>query len=196
MEEDAGKLTHDPHRPVSRVDLNRAGVPLIEIVSEPDIGSPETAGAYLRQLRAIVRCLDVCDGNLEEGSFRCDANVSVRPVGAEALGTRTELKNLNSFRFVEKAIEFEIERQKEVLIEGGRIVQETRLWDQTLGRTVPMRGKEEAHDYRYFPDPDLLPLDRRGLDRAGAPGRSRSCPRPARPASSNSTGCRPTTPGS
>jgi aspartyl-tRNA(Asn)/glutamyl-tRNA(Gln) amidotransferase subunit B len=158
MEEDAGKLTHDPHRPLSRVDLNRAGVPLIEIVSEPDIGSPEQAGAYLRQLRAIVRYLDVCDGNLEEGSFRCDANVSVRPRGAEALGTRTELKNLNSFRFVEKAIEFEIGRQKEVLIEGGRIIQETRLWDQALGRTVPMRGKEEAHDYRYFPDPDLLPL--------------------------------------
>ncbi|MCU0562051.1 MAG: Asp-tRNA(Asn)/Glu-tRNA(Gln) amidotransferase subunit GatB [Desulfobacterales bacterium] len=158
MEEDAGKLSHDPHRPVSRVDLNRAGVPLIEIVSEPDIGSPAEAGDYLRQLRAIVRYLEVCDGNLEEGSFRCDANVSVRPKGAAALGTRTELKNLNSFRFVEKAIEFEIERQKEVLLEGGRILQETRLWDQALGRTVPMRGKEEAHDYRYFPDPDLLPL--------------------------------------
>ena len=158
MEEDAGKLNHDPHRPVSRVDLNRAGVPLIEIVSEPDIGSPEDAGTYLRQLRAVVRYLDICDGNLEEGSFRCDANVSIRPRGAEALGTRTELKNLNSFRFVEKAIEYEIGRQQETLLEGGRIVQETRLWDQALGRTVPMRGKEEAHDYRYFPDPDLLPL--------------------------------------
>jgi aspartyl-tRNA(Asn)/glutamyl-tRNA(Gln) amidotransferase subunit B len=158
MEEDAGKLNHDPHRPVSRVDLNRAGVPLIEIVSEPDIGSPDAAGDYLRQLRAIVRYLDVCDGNLEEGSFRCDANVSLRPRGSEALGTRTELKNLNSFRFVEKAIEHEIGRQREVLLEGGRIVQETRLWDSNLGRTVAMRGKEEAHDYRYFPDPDLLPL--------------------------------------
>jgi aspartyl-tRNA(Asn)/glutamyl-tRNA(Gln) amidotransferase subunit B len=158
MEEDAGKLNHDPHRPVSRVDLNRAGVPLIEIVSEPDIGSPEEAGTYLRQLRAIVRYLDICDGNLEEGSFRCDANVSIRPRGTEALGTRTELKNLNSFRFVERAIEYEIGRQQETLLEGGRIVQETRLWDQALGRTVPMRGKEEAHDYRYFPDPDLLPL--------------------------------------
>ncbi|RPJ77238.1 MAG: Asp-tRNA(Asn)/Glu-tRNA(Gln) amidotransferase subunit GatB [Desulfobacteraceae bacterium] len=158
MEEDAGKLTHNPNRPVSMVDLNRAGVPLIEIVSEPDIGSPEAAGAYLRHLRAIVRCLDVCDGNLEEGSFRCDANVSIRPRGATALGTRTELKNLNSFRFVEKAIEYEIGRQKELLLEGGKVRQETRLWDQGLGRTVPMRGKEEAHDYRYFPDPDLLPL--------------------------------------
>ncbi len=158
MEEDAGKLNHNPHRPVSMVDLNRAGVPLIEIVSEPDIGSPEAAGAYLRHLRAIVRCLDVCDGNLEEGSFRCDANVSIRPRGATVLGTRTELKNLNSFRFVEKAIEYEIDRQRDLLRDGGRVLQETRLWDQGLGRTVSMRGKEEAHDYRYFPDPDLLPL--------------------------------------
>jgi len=158
MEEDAGKLTHDPHRPVSRVDLNRTGVPLIEIVSEPDIDSPAAAGAYLRQLRAIVRYLGICDGNLEEGSFRCDANVSIRPKGSAGLGTRTELKNLNSFRFVEKAIEYEIARQKEVLLDGGAIVQETRLWDQATGRTVSMRGKEEAHDYRYFPDPDLLPL--------------------------------------
>jgi aspartyl-tRNA(Asn)/glutamyl-tRNA(Gln) amidotransferase subunit B len=158
MEEDAGKLTHDPHRPVSRVDLNRTGVPLIEIVSEPDIDSPAAAGAYLRQLRSVVRYLGICDGNLEEGSFRCDANVSIRPKGSSGLGTRTELKNLNSFRFVEKAIEYEINRQKEVLLEGGAIVQETRLWDQSRNRTVSMRGKEEAHDYRYFPDPDLLPL--------------------------------------
>jgi len=158
MEEDAGKLTHDPHRPVSRVDLNRTGVPLIEIVSEPDIDSAAAAGAYLRQLRSIVRYLGICDGNLEEGSFRCDANVSIRPQGSSGLGTRTELKNLNSFRFVEKAIEHEINRQKEVLMDGGAIVQETRLWDPATGRTVSMRGKEEAHDYRYFPDPDLLPL--------------------------------------
>jgi aspartyl-tRNA(Asn)/glutamyl-tRNA(Gln) amidotransferase subunit B len=158
MEEDAGKLTHDPHRPVSRVDLNRTGVPLIEIVSEPDIDSPATAGAYLRQLRSVVRYLGICDGNLEEGSFRCDANVSIRPKGSSGLGTRTELKNLNSFRFVEKAIEYEINRQKEALLDGGAIVQETRLWDQSRNRTVSMRGKEEAHDYRYFPDPDLLPL--------------------------------------
>jgi aspartyl-tRNA(Asn)/glutamyl-tRNA(Gln) amidotransferase subunit B len=158
MEEDAGKLSHDPHRPVSRVDLNRTGVPLIEIVSEPDIESPAAAGAYLRKLRAIVRYLDICDGNLEEGSFRCDANVSIRPKGSCELGTRTELKNLNSFRFVEKAIEYEISRQKEVLMDGGTIVQETRLWDSSRNQTVSMRGKEEAHDYRYFPDPDLLPL--------------------------------------
>jgi aspartyl-tRNA(Asn)/glutamyl-tRNA(Gln) amidotransferase subunit B len=158
MEEDAGKLTHDPHRPVSRVDLNRTGVPLIEIVSEPDLDSAAAAGAYLRQLRSIVRYLGICDGNLEEGSFRCDANVSIRPKGSSGLGTRTELKNLNSFRFVEKAIEHEINRQREVLADGGAIVQETRLWDSAKGQTFSMRGKEEAHDYRYFPDPDLLPL--------------------------------------
>ena len=159
MEEDAGKLGHDPARPVSRVDFNRTGVPLMEIVSEPDIRSPEAAGAYLRQLRSVVRYLEICDGNLEEGSFRCDANVSIRPRGREAFGTRTELKNLNSFKFVEKAIRYEIDRQKEVLMEGGRIIQETRLWDEAKNRTFSMRGKEEAHDYRYFPDPDLLPLE-------------------------------------
>jgi aspartyl-tRNA(Asn)/glutamyl-tRNA(Gln) amidotransferase subunit B len=158
MEEDAGKLSHDPLRPVSRVDLNRTGVPLIEIVSEPDLDSPAAAGAYLRKLRAIVRYLGICDGNLEEGSFRCDANVSIRPAGSAELGTRAELKNLNSFRFVEKAIEYEINRQKDVLQDGGAIVQETRLWDQSRNQTFSMRGKEEAHDYRYFPDPDLLPL--------------------------------------
>jgi aspartyl-tRNA(Asn)/glutamyl-tRNA(Gln) amidotransferase subunit B len=158
MEEDAGKLGHDPHRPVSLVDFNRTGVPLIEIVSEPDIRSPEVAGAYLRQLRAIVRYLDICDGNLEEGSFRCDANVSIRPAGAKTLGTRTELKNLNSFKHVEKALQYEIDRQKEVLLDGGKVVQETRLWDPEKNQTHSMRGKEEAHDYRYFPDPDLLPL--------------------------------------
>jgi aspartyl-tRNA(Asn)/glutamyl-tRNA(Gln) amidotransferase subunit B len=158
MEEDAGKLSHDPNRPVSRVDLNRAGVPLIEIVSEPDLHTPAAAGAYLRQLRAIVRYLRICDGNLEEGSFRCDANVSIRRRGASELGTRTELKNLNSFRFVERAIEHEIERQTEILLEGGTVVQETRLWDAAAGRSASMRGKEEAHDYRYFPDPDLLPV--------------------------------------
>jgi aspartyl-tRNA(Asn)/glutamyl-tRNA(Gln) amidotransferase subunit B len=158
MEEDAGKLSHDPHRPVSRVDLNRTGVPLIEIVSEPDLESPAAAGAYLRKLRAIVRYLGICDGNLEEGSFRCDANVSIRPKGSRELGTRTELKNLNSFRFVEKAIEYEISRQKDALMDSGTIVQETRLWDSARSQTFSMRGKEEAHDYRYFPDPDLLPL--------------------------------------
>jgi len=158
MEEDAGKLVHDPDRPVSMVDFNRTGVPLIEIVSEPDIRQPEEAGAYLRQLRAIVRYLEICDGNLEEGSFRCDANVSIRPMGTQPLGTRTELKNLNSFKHVEKALKYEISRQKEVIMDGGQIMQETRLWDPDKNKTTSMRGKEEAHDYRYFPDPDLLPL--------------------------------------
>lgn len=158
MEEDAGKLVHDPDRPVSYVDYNRTGVPLIEIVSEPDIGSPEEAGAYLRQLRAILRYLDISDGNMEEGSFRCDANVSVKPAGQAEYGTRTELKNLNSFKFVEKALAFEIDRQATALGDGEQIVQETRLWDTEKNRTVSMRGKEEAHDYRYFPDPDLVPL--------------------------------------
>jgi aspartyl-tRNA(Asn)/glutamyl-tRNA(Gln) amidotransferase subunit B len=158
MEEDAGKLTHDPARPLSRVDFNRTGVPLIEIVSEPDLRSPEEAGAYLRQLRAILRYLDICDGNMEEGSFRCDANVSIRPAGSKGFGTRSELKNLNSFKHVEKALHYEILRQREVVADGGAVVQETRLWDPERGRTTSMRGKEEAHDYRYFPDPDLLPL--------------------------------------
>jgi len=158
MEEDAGKLGHDPDRPLSMVDFNRTGVPLIEIVSEPDIRSAEAAGSYLRQLRSIVRYLGICDGNLEEGSFRCDANVSIRPKGEKKLGTRTELKNLNSFKHVEKALLYEISRQKETLLDGGKIVQETRLWDPDKNKTASMRGKEEAHDYRYFPDPDLLPL--------------------------------------
>jgi len=158
MEEDAGKLSHDPNRPVSMVDFNRTGVPLMEIVSEPDIRFPEEAGAYLRQLRSVVRYLGICDGNMEEGSFRCDANVSVMPTGSETFGIRTELKNLNSFKHVEKAIQFEIERQKEVIADGGRVVQETRLWDPVKNMTTSMRGKEDAHDYRYFPDPDLLPL--------------------------------------
>ena len=158
MEEDAGKLGHDLDRPVSVVDFNRTGVPLIEIVSEPDIRSPEEAGAYLRKLRSIVRYLGICDGNMEEGSFRCDANVSIRPQGTLPLGTRAELKNLNSFKHVEKALHYEITRQKEIVMAGGEVVQQTRLWDPDKNRTTSMRGKEEAHDYRYFPDPDLLPL--------------------------------------
>ncbi len=158
MEEDAGKLMHDPARPVSRVDYNRTGTPLIEIVSEPDIRSPEEAGAYLRQLRSILRYLGISDGNMEEGSFRCDANVSIRPKGTEPFGTRAELKNLNSFKYVESAIAYEIKRQKAVLADGGAVVQETRLWDSAKNRSHSMRGKEEAHDYRYFPDPDLVPL--------------------------------------
>jgi aspartyl-tRNA(Asn)/glutamyl-tRNA(Gln) amidotransferase subunit B len=158
MEEDAGKLIHDPHRPISKVDFNRTGVPLMEIVSEPDIRSPQEAGAYLKQLRSIVRYLEISDGNLEEGSFRCDANVSIMPEGAAEFGTRAEIKNLNSFKHVEKALQYEIERQKERLLDNGRVVQETRLWDADQGRTFSMRDKEDAHDYRYFPDPDLLPL--------------------------------------
>jgi aspartyl-tRNA(Asn)/glutamyl-tRNA(Gln) amidotransferase subunit B len=158
MEEDAGKLIHDAHRPVSAVDFNRTGVPLMEIVSEPDIRTPEEAGAYLRQLRAILQYLKICDGNMEEGSFRCDANVSIRPVGAETFGIRAELKNMNSFKHVENALAHEIERQGVVVEDGQDLIQETRLWDPDKGVTVSMRGKEEAHDYRYFPDPDLLPL--------------------------------------
>ena len=158
MEEDAGKLIHDPHRPVSRVDFNRTGVPLIEIVSEPDIRTPEEASAYLRQLRAILRYVEICDGNMEEGSFRCDANVSIRPAGSETLGTRTELKNMNSFKHVESALVYEIARQQSLIEDGKEVVQETRLWDMDRGMTVSMRGKEEAHDYRYFPDPDLVPI--------------------------------------
>lgn len=158
MEEDAGKLIHDPHRPVSYVDLNRTGVPLMEIVSEPDLRSPEEAGAYLRMLRAIIRWIDIGDGNMEEGSFRCDANISLRPRGAAEFGTRTEIKNLNSFKHVEKALHYEIARQTELLLDGGQVIQETRLWNPEKGATTSMRGKEEAHDYRYFPDPDLLPL--------------------------------------
>jgi aspartyl-tRNA(Asn)/glutamyl-tRNA(Gln) amidotransferase subunit B len=158
MEEDAGKLIHDPLRGKSMVDLNRTGVPLIEIVSEPDLRTAAQAGAYLRKLHAILKYIDVCDGNMEQGSFRCDANVSLRPVGQEEFGIRTELKNLNSFKNVEKAILYEIQRQTYVLEEGGQVIQETRLWDPTKNRSASMRGKEEAHDYRYFPDPDLVPL--------------------------------------
>jgi aspartyl-tRNA(Asn)/glutamyl-tRNA(Gln) amidotransferase subunit B len=158
MEEDAGKLVHDPNLPVSAIDFNRTGVPLIEIVSEPDIRTPQEAGAYLRQLRAILQYLEICDGNMEEGSFRCDANVSIRQRGEATFGTRVELKNMNSFRHVENALTYEIERQKASVEDGREVVQETRLWDEAKGVTVPMRGKEEAHDYRYFPDPDLLPL--------------------------------------
>ncbi len=140
------------------MDLNRTGVPLIEIVSEPDIRTASEAGAYLRKLHAILKYIDVCDGNMEEGSFRCDANISLRPAGQEKFGTRAELKNLNSFKNVEKAINYEIQRQAYVLEEGGTVIQETRLWDSSKNKTTSMRGKEEAHDYRYFPDPDLVPL--------------------------------------
>ncbi len=158
MEEDAGKLIHDEMNPVSYVDLNRTGVPLIEIVSEPDLRSAEEASAYLKCLRDILVYLEICDGNMEEGSFRCDANVSLRPVGREALGTRTELKNMNSFRNVMRAIEYEIRRQQAILDDGEEIILETRLWNEAKGTTESMRSKEESHDYRYFPDPDLIPV--------------------------------------
>jgi aspartyl-tRNA(Asn)/glutamyl-tRNA(Gln) amidotransferase subunit B len=158
MEEDAGKNIHDLRSDSSLVDLNRAGVPLLEIVSEPDIRSAEEAGHYLRGLRAILQYLAICDGNMEEGSFRCDANISVRPEGSHALGTKVEIKNLNSFKAVEKALEYEIKRQSETLSAGGSLIQETRLWDENRQVTRSMRAKESAHDYRYFPDPDLLPL--------------------------------------
>jgi aspartyl-tRNA(Asn)/glutamyl-tRNA(Gln) amidotransferase subunit B len=158
MEEDAGKLIHSESRPVSFVDFNRTGVPLIEIVSEPDLRTPEEAVEYFKGLRNILLYLEICDGNMEEGSLRCDANISLRPKGQTEFGTRAELKNMNSFRFVRAALEYEIKRQRALLAAGREIVQETRLWDTAQNQTVSMRGKEEAHDYRYFPDPDLVPI--------------------------------------
>jgi len=158
MEEDAGKNIHEGGGKYSFVDLNRTGVPLMEIVSEPDIRSPQEAVEYMKKLRAVLIYLGVCDGNMEQGSLRCDANVSVRPEGRKEYGTRAEIKNINSFRFVEKAIEYEIKRQIKVIEDGGKIIQETRLWDSNKGITESMRSKEEAHDYRYFPEPDLTPI--------------------------------------
>ena len=157
MEEDAGKSIHDLDID-TLVDLNRCGVPLIEIVSEPDIRTPNEAYQYLHKIRQIVTYLGICDGNMEEGSLRCDANVSVRKVGEEKFGTKTEVKNMNSFRFVEKALQYEIDRQIALIESGGRVVQETLLWDSNKGAAIPMRSKEEAHDYRYFPEPDLVPV--------------------------------------
>ncbi|AXJ01361.1 aspartyl/glutamyl-tRNA(Asn/Gln) amidotransferase subunit B [Cyclonatronum proteinivorum] len=158
MEEDAGKSIHDQDPHNTLVDLNRAGTPLMEIVSEPEIYSPAEAWAYLTQIRQIVRYLGICDGNMEEGSLRCDANVSIRPKGQRAFGTRTEIKNLNSFRNVERAIAYEVERQKQLVLSGGEVVQQTLLWDPNRMETRQLRSKEEAHDYRYFPDPDLPPV--------------------------------------
>ena len=158
LEEDAGKNLHDVGDGASHVDLNRAGTPLLEIVSEPDLRSADEAVAYLKALRELVVYLGICDGNMEEGSFRCDANVSIRPAGVETLSTRVELKNINSFRYVKRAIEYEVERQIGVVEDGGRIVQETRLFDPQRGVSVTMRSKEAAHDYRYFPEPDLVPI--------------------------------------
>ena len=158
LEEDAGKSLHEDFHGLSGIDLNRAGTPLLEIVSEPDLRSAKEAVAYMKKLHQMVVYLGICDGNMQEGSFRCDANVSVRPKGDPKFGTRAEIKNLNSFRFVERAIEFEIERQIDLIESGGKVAQETRLYDPDKGETRSMRGKEEANDYRYFPDPDLLPL--------------------------------------
>ena len=158
LEEDAGKSLHEDFHGLTGIDLNRAGTPLLEIVSEPDMRSAKEAVAYMRKIHELVRYLDICDGNMQEGSFRCDANVSVRPVGQEEYGTRTELKNINSFKFVEKAINIEVERQIAIIEAGGKITQETRLYDADKNETRSMRSKEEANDYRYFPDPDLLPV--------------------------------------
>ena len=158
LEEDAGKSLHEDFQGCSGIDLNRAGTPLLEIVSEPDMRSAKEAVAYMKKIHTLVRYLEICDGNMQEGSFRCDANVSVRPVGQQAFGTRCEIKNLNSFRFIEKAINYEVARQIELLEGGGKIRQETRLYDPDKGETRSLRSKEEANDYRYFPDPDLLPV--------------------------------------
>ncbi len=158
LEEDAGKSLHEDFHGLSGIDLNRAGTPLLEIVSEPDMRSPEEAVAYLKKIHKLVRYLEICDGNMQEGSFRCDANVSVRPEGQEEFGTRAELKNINSFRFVEKAINYEIVRQIDIIESGGKVKQETRLYDSARNVTRAMRSKEEANDYRYFPDPDLPPM--------------------------------------
>jgi aspartyl-tRNA(Asn)/glutamyl-tRNA(Gln) amidotransferase subunit B len=158
LEEDAGKSLHEDFHGMSGIDLNRAGTPLLEIVSEPDMRTAREAVAYMKAIHQLVRYLDICDGNMQEGSFRCDANISVRPVGRHEFGTRAEIKNLNSFRFIERAILHEAERQIDILESGGSIVQETRLYDPDKDETRPMRTKEEANDYRYFPDPDLLPV--------------------------------------
>ena len=159
LEEDAGKSLHEDFHGLTGIDLNRAGTPLLEIVSEPDMRSAKEAVAYMKKLHALVRYLEICDGNMQEGSFRCDANVSVRPKGQREYGTRCEIKNINSFRFVERAINYEVERQIELIESGGSVVQETRLYDPNKDETRSMRSKEEANDYRYFPDPDLLPLE-------------------------------------
>lgn len=158
MEEDAGKSIHDQDPYNSLIDLNRAGTPLIEIVTQPDLSSPQEAYSYLTKIKQIVQYLEICDGNMEEGSLRCDANVSIRPVGTEKLGTRTELKNMNSFRNVEKAIQYEIDRQTRLIRSGGKVIQQTLLWDSNKMETRQMRSKEEAHDYRYFPEPDIPPV--------------------------------------
>ena len=190
LEEDAGKSLHEDFQGQSGIDLNRAGTPLLEIVSEPDMRSAKEAVAYMKKMHTLVRYLEICDGNMQEGSFRCDANVSVRPVGQDKFGTRCEIKNLNSFRFIEKAINYEVARQIEVIEGGGKIRQETRLYDPDKGETRSLRSKEEANDYRYFPDPDLLPvvLERRSSRPCAAHCRSCRIRRPR--ATSRSSACR------
>lgn len=170
LEEDAGKLVHEEGKPYSLVDLNRTGVPLIEIVSEPDIRTPEEAWLYLNKLKTILQYIEVSDCKMEEGSLRCDTNISIRPKGSDKFGTKVELKNLGSFRAVRRSLEYEEKRQREVLASGGVVVQETRRWDEARGITIPLRSKEEAHDYRYFPDPDLVPvvIDREWVERVKA----------------------------
>jgi aspartyl-tRNA(Asn)/glutamyl-tRNA(Gln) amidotransferase subunit B len=194
LEEDAGKSLHEGLANASGIDLNRAGTPLLEIVSEPDMRSAKEAVAYMKKIHTLVRYLEICDGNMQEGSFRCDANVSVRPRGQTKFGTRAEIKNLNSFRFVEKAIHYEVARQVELIESGGKVVQETRLYDSDKDETRSMRSKEEANDYRYFPDPDLLPVE---IDAAFIGLRSaracRSFPTRRRRALRVSWGCHPTT---
>ncbi|MDR3088478.1 MAG: Asp-tRNA(Asn)/Glu-tRNA(Gln) amidotransferase subunit GatB [Desulfobulbaceae bacterium] len=159
LEEDAGKLIHDEREPLSYIDLNRTGTPLVEIVSEPDMRSPAEACAYLKKIHAILRYLDICDGNMQEGSFRCDANISLRSLGTTELGIRTELKNMNSFKHVQNALEYEVRRQRDLLLDGEKVIQETLLWNPEKNRTESMRGKEDAHDYRYFPCPDLVMVE-------------------------------------
>jgi aspartyl-tRNA(Asn)/glutamyl-tRNA(Gln) amidotransferase subunit B len=173
LEEDAGKSLHEDFHGFTGIDLNRAGTPLIEIVSEPDMRSAKEAVAYMKKIHTLVRYLEICDGNMQEGSFRCDANVSVRKIGAEKYGTRCEIKNLNSFRFIEKAINYEVARQIDLIESGGKVVQQTRLYDPDKGETRALRSKEEANDYRYFPDPDLLPVV---LDEAFVEGMRKTLP--------------------
>ncbi len=194
LEQDAGKLLHDQHPTMSYVDLNRSGVALMEIVSKPDLRSADEAKAYVTKLRSILRYLGTCDGDMEKGSLRADVNVSVRKPG-RPFGTRCEIKNVNSIRFIGQAIDVEARRQIDLIEDGGTIEQETRLFDPDRGETRPMRDKEEAHDYRYFPDPDLLPLEFTHRLRRGVAGRScRNCPTTRRRASSATTRCRPMTP--
>ena len=194
LEEDAGKSLHEGLANASGIDLNRAGTPLLEIVSEPDMRSAKEAVAYMKKIHTLVRYLEICDGNMQEGSFRCDANVSVRPRGQEKFGTRAEIKNLNSFRFVEKAIQYEVARQIELIESGGKVVQETRLYDSDKDETRSMRSKEEANDYRYFPDPgSAAGGDRGGLHRRGARAACRSCRTRRRRGSRTTSACRPTT---